>query len=146
MYGLRLPDKIELGQIVQMIKGHISDYYWVFENEVMVKQTDDQDRIDKFFQRMRDPQQTRGLISDNADLIKGDWDNFCGAPTIPPKGIAFSKQLVEDWAQIYFSCIDAAFWEVYAKDKGLLEKIKSGFPGSSMPTYNGLKLAIQKGK
>lgn len=63
-------------------------------------------------------------------FFPNDWLDIAGTVGCPsgPGVPALSKAWVEAEAEIYFSCIDGAYWEVYARDEEILKRVARAFP------------------
>ena len=71
----------------------------------------------------------RGFLTKFRDYLYGDWTDFyLLAKRIPLTLLQpWSSQLPPE-CQILISCIDQAYWEVYARDTSVLARIKEQFP------------------
>jgi hypothetical protein len=75
-----------------------------------------------------------GYLDELAPLVTGDWTDIIGT-SFPPAHARSDvypgdKEWLERNARIYFACVDAAFWEIYAQDTGILRKLAALFPRS----------------
>lgn len=75
-----------------------------------------------------------GRLSVLARFIKEDWTDIV-LVTSPPayrrSEVWFGdKEWLENHAEVFFSCIDAAYWEVFARSQSVLDKIHGAFPES----------------
>jgi hypothetical protein len=75
-----------------------------------------------------------GCLEKLAALVVGDWTDIVGVSYPPHWSRAAVRPDDNVWlaknASVYFACIDAAFWEVYAQDQGILETLMAVFPES----------------
>jgi hypothetical protein len=74
-----------------------------------------------------------GFLERFRDYLYGDWTNFYLFATEVPLTI------VEPWTnslptecEIFLSCVDAAYWEVFASDPSFLARIEDRYP-NAMP-------------
>jgi hypothetical protein len=71
----------------------------------------------------------RGFLPRFRDYLCGDWTRFYLISTrIPLATIQYWSNAVPLECGIFISCVDAAYWEVYALDPSLLAPIKEKFP------------------
>ncbi len=140
MVGIRIPKGIGFERLIEPIRLSISDFYWVF-GDINVWSPEDHSIAEAFLSQESNPSASKGLITNFSSIISGDWDKFCGAPTVPPlKG--FGRELIDQWAYIIFSCIDASHWEVFSKDAHLLEPLRAVYPSTGESLINNLKLDL----
>jgi hypothetical protein len=70
-----------------------------------------------------------GFLPRFRDYLSGDWTSFYLLSTrIPLAFIQPWSNQVPPECEIFISCVDAAYWEVYARDTSLLTRIKEYFP------------------
>jgi hypothetical protein len=71
----------------------------------------------------------RGFLLRFRNYLWGDWTDFYLLSTrIPLSAIQPWGNQVPPECQIFISCVDAAYWEVFARDTSLLARIKEHFP------------------
>ena len=83
-------------------------------------------------------------------LVVGDWTDIVGIPSPPACARADVRPRDKDWlqhnARVYFACIDAAVWEVYAQERAILEKLAEAFPGSEPRVLQNGKCKGRRGQ
>lgn len=162
MQGIRInnkcsidPKKItmdyEFRSIIEPITNDISNLYWVLNSRVTFNYIASDGTEFKDYQNQYD-----NLILDEKDgfrltqtdfipryakFIVGDWDDIYGI-----KQIADFQEIQEideknimEKTHIMFRCIDAAFWEIYARDRMIIDKISKCFPHSTLLSYCSVK-------
>ncbi len=118
------------------------NYYWILDDVNFNYKASldeyfcDDNNYDKLFLAEKEFHvrlSAKGFLNSYSKYIQGDWDDIIGINNLD----YFSKYgscgkwvFVEQYADIYFSCIDAAYWEIYLRDFELLENIKAIFPCS----------------
>ena len=81
-----------------------------------------------------------GFIERFAPFIVGDWDQIVGVKSALDFGdvVTLDKNRIEMVGQVYFACIDAAFWEVYSPDEEILARLLTHFPSSIRKSLLGV--------
>ncbi len=70
-----------------------------------------------------------GFLLRFRDYLYGDWNRFyLLSETVPLGEIQLWSNHVPPQCEIFICCIDAAYWEVYARDAAVLERLKERFP------------------
>ena len=69
-----------------------------------------------------------------AKFIIGDWDRIYGIENKDDflNTEKFGYEFIKRKTKIFFRCTDGIFWEVYAKDKTIIDIIMKEFPHSEM--------------
>jgi hypothetical protein len=68
-----------------------------------------------------------------APLVQGDWTDIVGVQESCKPAIADVKtdtRWLEAHAEVYFSCVDAAFWAVFSSHPEILSLLRHRFPQS----------------
>jgi len=70
-----------------------------------------------------------GFLLRFRDHIYGDWTDICLLTSrIPLSEISPDRSEVPHECEVFISCIDAAYWEVFARHKSILDRIGEEFP------------------
>jgi hypothetical protein len=138
MHGLRV--RCSFADLITPIAHLVAErYYWVLENVLFVHQSAAGrifDEIEYDEATLQESNQLRLMdkkfFPKAAEFVQGDWDSIYGL--MEPIDLATFKgfgegNLPED-VEIYFSCTDAAYWEVYAKDEATLCLVNEVFPAA----------------
>jgi hypothetical protein len=151
MEGLHLskkcfPCRTEFGirSIVDVLAPELSQLYCVTHQDFLIYSTGDKalgdeecKRLDEQYRHflLEEPGRgdlklfDRGFLPRFRDCLYGDWTDFYLLSTrIPVISIQPWDNNVPPNCQILISCVDAAYWEVYARDTSLLARIKEQFP------------------
>lgn len=135
MHGLRV--RTSFANLIAPIARLVQRYYWVLEDVMFVHQSAAGrifDEIEYDEATLQERNQLRLMdkkfLSKAAEFVQGDWDSIYGLTE--PIDLATFKgfgegNLPED-VEVYFSCTDAAYWELYAKDEATLCLVKEAFP------------------
>lgn len=134
----------EFEDLIAPVADLLSEYYWLIEAVYFRRTAPDGTTFDDYENRYEElilqtgsrydlSLTKRGFIVEYAKLIQGDWDHICGLnEPMDISGLSidlgYDKDFIERHAEVYFRCIDAAFWIAYAKDARLLQRIKERFP------------------
>jgi hypothetical protein len=71
----------------------------------------------------------RGFLPRFRDYLYGDWTDLYLLPTaIPLAAVQPWSNDVPPACQIFISCVDGAYWEIYARDTLPLARIRKQFP------------------
>ena len=140
--------------LLQPIEAPLRDLCWALQGtQVFVAEADgvalpDEDALEAMFDLApglpapREPEVALwdvawlkpGCLERLAPLIVGDWTDIVGVLHPPAWSRASVRPDDNSWleqnASVYFACIDAAFWEVYAQDERILERLALAFPAS----------------
>lgn len=150
MDGLRLnrdcfpPGKTDLGirQLVQILTPDISHLFGVTHGDFLFyppHATEEESRefdrryggffVEEGEQRLKFYKP--GFLAAFGDSLYGDWTRFYLLSSPVPLSL-FSPWLaaVPEQCTVLICCVDAAYWEVFARDVTLLAKLKSHFPSA----------------
>lgn len=144
MQGIRFKEKLQLEEIITPISDLINGFYWILNSVEFKNQASDgtyfidwEKNYDKLVVEQLDSQFIRlvvpGFFPKYAKYVIGDWDMIVGVKDrISLKGLikGIQNNWIEENGEIYLSCVDAAYWEIYGKNQELLMKIKKEFPNS----------------
>lgn len=148
MKGLKVINDEDKGyqfcELIKPIEKYIKEYYWIITessssisfytkdgqkfkdwenkyNEIVLKSNYEKDI--KLL--------TKGFMNKYANFIVGDWTEIYAINKLTELNeiddYDFNKSKIKKNAEIYFSCIDAGFWEIYSKEKVILDLIKKEF-------------------
>ena len=135
MKGLRI--RTRLYELMAPISQRISGYYWVLEGVTFVHRGASGRLFDERSYGASILQQSqslvlldRGSLPGLAEFIPGDWDSMYGLRERVELAAfrGYSSGAEPESVEVYFSCVDAAFWEVFARDEDLLLLLKRAFP------------------
>lgn len=135
MKGLRIRNR--LSELIAPISQLVTDYFWVLDNVMFVHQSAGGSLFDerKYSESILQESQPLVLIDKDsllefAEFIQGDWDSIYGlrGPVDLAGFAGLGCGTLPGAVEIYFSCVDAAYWEVFARDEELLRLMKWRFP------------------
>lgn len=135
MKGLRIRTRFD--ELMAHISHRVSGYYWVLEGVTFVHRGASGRLFDERRYRGSVLQQTpslvlldRGSLPVLAEFILGDWDEIYGLRERVELAAfrGYSSGAIPEGVEVYLSCTDAAFWEVFARDEDLLLRLKRAFP------------------
>ncbi|MBN1903958.1 MAG: hypothetical protein JW927_02570 [Deltaproteobacteria bacterium] len=120
-------------ELIEPVRDGIKDYYWILDNQDFKYFSDYENKYDELI--IEESQLTRltrkGFIPDYAKYIIQEWGQIYGIKDkLSIATINLNKDFIKKTVDIYFSCIDGAYWEVYARNAEIIEKIRKEFPFS----------------
>ena len=124
-------------ELIEPVRDQICAYYWILENQNFEYFSDYENKYDKLIiEESRLTRLTRkGFIPDYAKYIIPDWGQIYGIKDrLSIVTINLDKNFIEKAVDLYFSCIDGAYWEVYSRNVEIIEKIRKEFPLSKSIT------------
>jgi hypothetical protein len=137
----------EFFEIIYPIAHLITGLYWILDNVIVWHTASDGSTFDDFqyrydeliisernHLRITEPD----FILRYAKFIRGDWDNLIGLRSLQDANDAFTvmQEFIESKAVVYFRCIDAVYWEVYAPDPKLLLTLQQSFDCWELPSLD----------
>jgi hypothetical protein len=153
MFGIRIKNKYdsnpkkvskdyEFCLIVNVIQNNIRNLYWILDNRVLFNNfskdgdefLDYQEKYDDLIVAEKENCRLANIdfLLNYSKFIFGDWDHIYGITNKEyfQNVDELDTNFVKDKATIFFRCIDGVFWEIYAKDKIVIDKIAQEFPHS----------------
>lgn len=136
MRGLRVRDK-NFALLVAPIAHLLVEYYWVLDDVTFARESAagrlfDEDRYGRAVLQEAGGFKLVGkdFLSEFAEFLLGDWDSIYGLKRrVDVAGFAgFSNGTLPDVVGVFFSCVDAAYWEAYAEDEEILRLVARAFP------------------
>lgn len=132
--------------IFEPFRAVVSPLYWVvngvtYDGPAFADAVADDDDNDTFYRdrdgflmaELGDIRLMRpGFLAWAAPYVGGDWDEILGVAR-PPASLdtgVLDRDRIDSEGEIYFSCVDAAFWSVFARDATLLDRLVERFPES----------------
>lgn len=141
-YGIR--------EIVDCLAAEISELYCAVHQDFLIYHSSDGkvlsdaegERLDGECERFLIEEQERngaeirelklfgpGFLLRFRNYLSGDWNRFYLLSEKVPLGeIQLGNNQVLPQCEIFICCVDAAYWEVCARDAALLERLKKRFP------------------
>ena len=135
MKGLRI--RTRFYELMAVISHRVSGYYWVLEDVTFVHHGASGRLFDERRYRESVLQQSQSLVlldseslTGLAEFILGDWDSIYGLRERVELAAfsGYSSGVAPETVEVYLSCTDAAFWEVFARSEDLLLVLKRAFP------------------
>jgi len=128
----------EFFEIVNPIAHLITGLYWILEDVIVWHTASDGSTFDDFqyrydeliiFERNHLKIAESDFILRYAKFIDRDWDNLVGLRSLQDANdtLRLTREFIESKAVVYFKCIDAVYWEVYAPDPKLLLILQESF-------------------
>ena len=159
MRGLRLSDgsfklrtKYGIRELVDCLVPQISELYCVAHGDFLMyvssegRTLSDEEcrRLDQEYERFLITRQDRkgtgirdltlfapGFLERFRDYLYGDWTNFyLFATQVALAVVEPSTNTVPAECEIFLSCVDAAYWEVFANDQSFLARIQDRYPNA----------------
>ena len=121
-------------ELIAPIQGFIDNFYWILGNqdftyfedlsnkydEIIIEESKNLLRLTK-----------RGFVTEYAKHVIPDWGRIYGIKErIVLSAIKINDEFVEKNVEIYFSCVDGAYWEIYAKNRDIIKMLCERFPFS----------------
>jgi len=131
---------IEVG-ILQIIEELISDLYWAHtgiiysfpENLTQEEYHEIKNRLEEYMLHEDKSKQVQymhgGFIENFGEYIFSDWVELAGYEDIQ-KLKTFdpgNSEALNENSVVYFKCVDAAYWEVYAKNEEIIKILETKF-------------------
>jgi len=152
-------------ELISPISHLITDYHWLLNQVIFNHVAYDGDTFDdyenKYDKIIIQTEETfhieltaKGFLNKYAKFIQGDWDAIYGLRNpinikdlIKYKRILWwnrkilniDKTFIENNSEIYFSCVDAAYWEIYSKNEEILNIFAEKFPNHQRINLNNNK-------
>jgi hypothetical protein len=135
----------EFFEIVNPIAHLITGLYWILDGLSLLHTASDgstfDDNIQNRFDELIISERNHLIITEQdfilryAKFILGDWDDLVGLRSLQDVNDTFTltQEFIESKAVVYFRCIDAAYWEVYASDPKLLLTLQQSFDCWELP-------------
>jgi hypothetical protein len=150
MIALRLPNQIELQDIINCISPEVDSFFWIFSETIFSHESSDGEIFhdwDKHYERLfieelpvENPHfrlSYQGFLNKYAKFILADWTEIYGlkskvalSDVTDSKGWNIDKSKINEISEIIFCNVDAAFWIVKSENQSLLDRIKNEFPAS----------------
>ncbi len=125
-------------EIVSPISNHLDGLHWILSGVILdgSKNLEELDVVLPKYEagelgeyRLMKP----GFLPDCCKWIKGDWDQIFGVRDLGGyrKANDLREANLKKEAEIWFQCVDAAYWEIYSQLNVVVDLLMKQFPNSS---------------
>jgi hypothetical protein len=150
-------------ELISPVSDLIANYYWIIEDPIFIQELPNGDKFDDLQEKYSEivlqdfPADSpphfmlciRGFLNKYGKFILPDNQRIFGlrekidlSDALNSVKLNVKKSFISQNVEVFFSCNDAAYWEVYSIHSEILQRVKDKFPSSEEITLNDGKAKI----